>query len=60
MSDGDKYRAFAEECMRLADKTKKLQDQASLLAMAQEWFNLAIKADAAEDASGGNGKGLIS
>jgi hypothetical protein len=60
MSDGDKYRRFAEECMRLSDKAKNLQDQASLLAMAQEWFNLAIKADAAEGADGGNGKGLIS
>ena len=57
MSDGDKYRRFAEECMRLADKAKNLQDQAKLLEMAQEWFRLAIDADAAE---GGNGKGLIS
>src|SRR6187200_3433912 len=57
MSDGDKYRRFAEECMRLSDKAKNLQDQASLLAMAQEWFNLAIKADAAEAPNGGNGKG---
>jgi hypothetical protein len=57
MSDGDKYRRFAEECMRLADKAKNLQDQAKLLEMAQEWFRLAIDADAAE---GGNGKGFIS
>jgi hypothetical protein len=28
--------------------------------MAQEWFKLAMKADAPEDANGGNGKGLIS
>ena len=57
MSDGDKYRRFAEECMRLADKAKNLQDQARLLEMAQEWFRLAIETDSAE---GGNGKGLIS
>jgi hypothetical protein len=38
-------------------KAKNLQDQAKLLEMAQEWFRLAIDADAAE---GGNGKGLIS
>ena len=60
MSDGNKYRGFAEDCMRLADKAKNLQDQAKLLEMAQEWFNLAIKVDAAEGADGGDGKGLIS
>jgi len=60
MSDGDKYRRFAEDCMRLADKAKNLQDQAKLLEMAQEWFNLAIKVDAAKGADGGDGKGLIS
>jgi hypothetical protein len=27
MPDGDKYRCFAEECMRLADKSKHLEDQ---------------------------------
>ena len=36
---------------------QNLQDQAKLLEMAQEWFRLAIEADAVE---GGNGKGLIS
>jgi hypothetical protein len=56
MSDGDKYRRCAEECMRLADKTKNLQEQARLLEMAQEWFKLAIETDA----PGANGKGLIS
>ena len=62
MSDGDKYRRFAEECMRLADKAKNLQDQASLLTMAQEWFRLAIEEDRKGEgkAEGGNGKGLIS
>jgi hypothetical protein len=57
VSDGDKYRGFAEDCMRLADKARNLQDQAKLLEMAQEWFRLAIEADAVE---GGNGKSLIS
>jgi hypothetical protein len=57
MSDGDRYRRFAEECMRLADKAKNLQDQARLLEMAQEWFRLAVEAETAE---GRNGKGLIS
>jgi hypothetical protein len=56
MSDGDKYRGFAEDCMRLADKAKNLQDQAKLLEMAQEWFRLALEADA----PGANGKGLVS
>jgi hypothetical protein len=41
MSDAHKYRRFAEQCMRLADKAKNLQDQARLLEMAQEWFRLA-------------------
>ena len=58
MSDGDKYRGFAEDCVRLADKAKNLQDQARLLEMAQEWFRLANEADA--NAEGGNGKGLVS
>jgi hypothetical protein len=57
MSDGDKYRGFAEECMRLADETKNLKVKARLLEMAQEWFNLAIEADAEV---GGNGQGVIS
>jgi hypothetical protein len=57
MSDGDKYRGCAEECMRLADETKNLKVKARLLEMAQEWFNLAIEADAEV---GGNGQGLIS
>jgi hypothetical protein len=56
MSDGEKYRGFAEECMRQAEETKNLKVKARLLEMAQEWFKLAIEADA----EGGNGKGLVS
>ena len=56
MSNADKYRRFAEECMRLSDEAKSLKRKATLLKMAQEWFRLAIEADA----PGANGKGLIS
>ena len=42
--------------MRVADKTNNLQDKAKLLDMAQEWFKVAIEAEA----EGGNGNGLIS
>jgi hypothetical protein len=42
--------------MRLADKTNKLQGKAKLLEMAQEWFSLAMQADAPR----ANGKGLVS
>ena len=57
MSDADKYRRFAEECMRLSDEAKSLKRKAMLLEMAQEWFRLAIEAETAE---AGNGKGLTS
>jgi hypothetical protein len=60
MSDADKYRLFAQECMRLADETKNRK--AMLLEMAQEWLRLAIEEDrkGEGEAEGGNGKGLIS
>ena len=58
MYGADKYRLFAQECMRLADEAKDLQVKARLLEMAQEWFRLAIEADT--EAEGGNGQGLIS
>jgi hypothetical protein len=62
MSDADKYRLFAQECMRLADETKNLRRKAMVLEMAQEWFRLAIEEDrkGEGEAEGGNGKGLIS
>ena len=54
MSGADKYRLFAQECMRLADEAKSLQVKARLLEMAQEWFRLAIEADT--EAEGENGQ----
>jgi hypothetical protein len=34
MSDGDKYRRFAEECMRLSDKAKNLRPRTAETARA--------------------------
>jgi hypothetical protein len=56
MSDADKYRRFAEECMRMADETKNVKLKKALLEMAQEWVKLAMEAKA----TGPNGKGLVS
>jgi hypothetical protein len=46
MSDDSKrYRRYAEECRRLADKFGSVQDKATLLNLAQAWDQLADQAD---------------
>jgi hypothetical protein len=42
MSDGsDEFRQAASECLRLARTTSDQSTRASLLIMAQKWFDLA-------------------
>jgi hypothetical protein len=45
MSDDSKrYRRYAEECRRLADKFEPIEDKATLLNLAQAWEQLADQA----------------
>jgi hypothetical protein len=39
--DSDKFRRFAEECVRLAERFQSGDDKAVLLSMAQVWIQLA-------------------
>ena len=39
--DSDKFRRFAEECLRLAERFQSVDDKAVLLSMAQVWIQLA-------------------
>ena len=39
--DSDKFRHFAEECLRLAERFQSIDDRAVLLSMAQVWIQLA-------------------
>jgi hypothetical protein len=39
--DTEKYRRYAEECRRLADKFASVEDKAMLLDLAQAWDQLA-------------------
>jgi hypothetical protein len=43
MSDdhSDKFRRFADECLRLAERFQSVDDRAVLLSMAQVWIQLA-------------------
>ncbi len=45
MDTSKQYREFAEECERLAKEAKDLRDKQSLLAMAQNWRDLAKEED---------------
>jgi hypothetical protein len=39
--DLDKFRRFAGECLRLAERFQSVDDRAVLLSMAQVWIRLA-------------------
>jgi hypothetical protein len=39
--DSKKYRGYAEECRRLADKFRSVEDKATLRDLAQAWDQLA-------------------
>jgi hypothetical protein len=43
VSDADKYRRFAQECVELADQTENTQAKAKLLEMAEHWLQLAME-----------------
>jgi hypothetical protein len=42
--DSDKFRHFAKECLRLAERFQSVDDRAVLLSMAQVWIVLANQA----------------
>jgi hypothetical protein len=41
----DRYRQFAEKCVRVAQQTSNPNDKALLLEMAEVWRRLADKAE---------------
>jgi hypothetical protein len=45
MPAGDEYRAYAAECLELAQRATNEIDRASLLDMAQRWNSLAAQVD---------------
>jgi hypothetical protein len=45
MALADRYRQFAEKCVRVAQQTSNPNDKALLLEMADVWRRLAEKAD---------------
>jgi hypothetical protein len=44
MASDDRYRQFAEKCVRVAQQTSNPNDKALLLEMAEVWRRLAEKA----------------
>jgi len=48
MSDREKYRTFAAQCLELTKKTTDHEVQKKLLDMAQAWLHLAEQAEAEE------------
>jgi hypothetical protein len=53
MKDPAQYRAFAEDCVRLAERAKSERERKILLEMAATWRILAAEAD---QQAGKNGK----
>ena len=51
--DSDKFRRFAEECLRLAEQVQSLDDKAALLTMAGVWVRLADQGYQIDRLSGG-------
>jgi hypothetical protein len=49
MATSDDYRAYADQCVILAEKALDQADRLRLLAMAQAWRDMADKKDAAPD-----------
>jgi hypothetical protein len=45
MSDGDRFRKQAEECVQQAEKSVSLLDKETWLRVAAEWIRLAQSAD---------------
>jgi hypothetical protein len=53
--DPDKFRRFAEECLRLAERFQLVDDRAVLLSMAQVWIRLANQREKARQLISENG-----
>jgi hypothetical protein len=51
MASADRYRQFAEKCVRVAQQTSNPNDKALLLQMADVWRRLAEKAVRADEGS---------
>lgn len=45
METAEKYRQYAAECLRLAQKAPELDDRSRLVQMAQAWRDLADKVE---------------
>lgn len=46
MSWTERYRGYAEECMRLAHQSESPGDKALLIEMAANWLRMAERAEA--------------
>jgi hypothetical protein len=53
--DSDKFRRFAGECLRLAERFQSVDDRAVLLSMAQLWMQLAARARSVRQLIGEDG-----
>jgi hypothetical protein len=49
MKQSHRFRAHADECLRLADITDDSQRRATLINMGECWHALAARAEIAED-----------
>jgi hypothetical protein len=49
MTWAERYRGYAEECMRLAYQSKNPADKALLVEMAASWTRMADRAEARSD-----------
>jgi len=50
MSSADRYREFAAECLRVAQRSSNPDDKALLLEMAEVWRRMAERASKAANA----------
>jgi hypothetical protein len=56
MQDGSaKFRRYADECLRLAERVQSVDDKASLLTMAEAWVRLADQGHEVNRLLGENG-----
>jgi hypothetical protein len=51
----NKFRRYAEECLRLSEQVQSLDDKAALLTMAVVWVRLADQGHQVNRMSGENG-----
>ena len=53
--DSNKFRQYADECLRLAEQVQSLDDKAALLTMAHAWIRLADQGHQVNRLIGENG-----